>query len=215
MFSFSLIGGTLCLAIWIYLLTAHGDSWRVSRLGSPVPPLNAVNKTIAVIIPARDEVDVIAVTVRSLLAQTCAASLRIIVVDDHSSDGTADAALRAATDCGRSEPVTVVPGSGLPEGWTGKLWAVQQGVERAAAMNPDFLLLTDADIQHSRVNVATLVAIAEEGGVDLTSFMVRLHCGSLAERLLIPAFVFFFFMLYPPSWTRDPRRRTAGAADEA
>jgi hopene-associated glycosyltransferase HpnB len=89
---------------------------------------------------------------------------------------------------------------------------MQQGVERAPALNPQFLLLTDADVQHSPHNVATLAAVAEAGGYDLASFMVKLHCRSLAEKLLIPAFVFFFFMLYPPEWIRDPRFKTAGAA---
>ncbi len=89
---------------------------------------------------------------------------------------------------------------------------MQQGVERALALNPQFLLLTDADVEHSPHNVATLAALAEAGGYDLASFMVKLHCRSFAEKLLIPAFVFFFFMLYPPEWIRDPRRKTAGAA---
>ena len=89
---------------------------------------------------------------------------------------------------------------------------MQQGIEKALALKPQFLLLTDGDIQHSPGNVATLVALAERDGYDLVSFMVKLHCRSMAEKLLIPAFVFFFFMLYPPAWIRDPRRKTAGAA---
>ena len=100
----------------------------------------------------------------------------------------------------------------LPSGWTGKLWAVQQGIDQALKFNPTFLLLTDADIHHSPDSVATLVAIAEAGQYDLVSFMVKLHCRSWAEKLLIPAFVFFFFMLYPPKWIRDPKRALAGAA---
>ena len=122
------------------------------------------------------------------------------------------AARDAATGCGRADALTVLAGQPLPPGWSGKLWAVQQGIERALTLQPRFLLLTDADVQHSPENVATLVAVAEHGGYDLTSFMVKLHCQSLAEKLLIPAFVFFFFMLYPPEWIRDPRRNTAGAA---
>ena len=109
------------------------------------------------------------------------------------------------------ERVTVVSGQPLPAGWSGKLWAVQQGVEQALQVNPAFLLFTDADIEHDSHNVAQLVAIADQG-YGIASFMVKLHCRSLAERLLIPAFVFFFFMLYPPEWIRDPRRKTAGAA---
>ena len=108
--------------------------------------------------------------------------------------------------------LTVIAAEPLPPGWTGKLWAVQQGVEQALKLDPAFLLLTDADIHHAPDNIATLVAIAEAGNYDLTSFMVKLHCRSMAEKLLIPAFVFFFFMLYPPAWIRDPKRKIAGAA---
>jgi hopene-associated glycosyltransferase HpnB len=136
--------------------------------------------------------------------------LHIFVVDDNSTDGTAEAARLAAGP--NAEPVTVIPGRPLPPGWAGKLWAVHQGVEQALALHPDFLLLTDADIEHASHNVGLLAKQAETGGYDLASFMVKLHCRSVAERFLIPAFVFFFFMLYPPEWIRDPRRKTAGAA---
>ena len=206
------IAGATCLVSWLYLLTANGGFWRVSRLGAPVPPRQNLGGTIAVVIPARDEAGAIGATVQSLLAQTYAQAIRIVVVDDHSSDGTAEAARRAASDSGRAEAVDVITGRPLPSGWTGKVWAMQQGVEQAMQTNPAFLLLTDADIQHDADNVATLVAIAESGNYDLTSFMVKLHCRSLAERLLIPAFVFFFFMLYPPVWISEQRRKTAGAA---
>src|SRR5205814_8605213 len=100
----------------------------------------------------------------------------------------------------------------LPPGWTGKLWAVHQGIEIARALRPDYLLLTDADIEHAPTNVGDLVARAEHGGYDLVSLMVRLNCRSVWERLVIPAFVFFFFKLYPPRWAADPSRRVAGAA---
>jgi hopene-associated glycosyltransferase HpnB len=212
MHSFALSGGLLCLAIWIYLLAAHGGFWRVASLRAGVQPLAAVEGMIAVVIPARDEADVIGATIESLLRQTRLDSIHIFVVDDHSSDGTAEAATEAARNCGRSASLDVITGSTLPAGWTGKLWAVEQGIQQAMRLRPSFLLLTDADIQHTPDNVATLVAIAEAGNYDLTSFMVKLHCQSLAERLLIPPFVFFFFLLYPPAWIRDPRRKVAGAA---
>ncbi len=167
---------------------------------------------IAVIIPARNEAKVIGKSVASLLGQSCVDSLRIFVVDDNSTDGTAEAVRQAAAPSPQRERVSVINGRALPAGWSGKLWAVQQGIEQAALLHPQFLLLTDADIEHSPENVATLVRIAETGAYDLASYMVKLHCRSLAEKLLIPAFVFFFFMLYPPQWIRDPRRRTAGAA---
>jgi hopene-associated glycosyltransferase HpnB len=167
---------------------------------------------IAVVIPARNEADVIGTSVASLLRQSCVESLHIFVVDDNSSDGTVEAVRKAAVQSSHGERVSVIDGSALPPAWSGKLWAVQQGVEQALALGPEFLLLSDADIEHSPGNVAALVRIAETGDYDLASFMVKLHCSSLAEKLLIPAFVFFFFLLYPPRWIRNARRKTAGAA---
>jgi hopene-associated glycosyltransferase HpnB len=207
-----LIAGVACLAIWSYLLLLHGGFWKVWRLQAPKLPLGTVEGKIAVVIPARNEADVIGATARSLLEQKLVKSIHVLVVDDHSSDGTAQAARQAAQNCGKPTSLTVITGSDLPAGWTGKLWAVEQGVRQAMKLLPEFLLLTDADIVHSADNVATLVAVAQTGNYDLASFMVKLHCRSLAERLLIPAFVFFFFMLYPPDWILDRRRSTAGAA---
>src|SRR5664279_3718807 len=113
----ALSGGLLCLAIWIYLLTAHGGFWVVSRLRAGVQhPLAAIERTIAVVIPARDEADVIGATVESLLRQTRFDSIHIFVVDDHSSDGTAEAATEAARNCGQSESLDVITGSTLPAG---------------------------------------------------------------------------------------------------
>ncbi len=208
---FVMIAGVACVITWLYVLLAHGRFWLVQRLGAGAAPLTKTG-LIAVIIPARNEADVIGKSISSLLQQSCAGSLHIFVVDDSSTDNTASAARAAATCNSCADALTVVSGQPLPSGWSGKLWAVQQGVERALALQPQFLLLTDADIQHSPANVATLVAVAERGGYDLASFMVTLHCRSVAEKLLIPAFVFFFFMLYPPEWIRDTRRKIAGAA---
>src|SRR5664279_1035186 len=208
----ALISGVVCLAIWIYLLVAHGMFWRVSSLRANVQLANELDGTIAVVIPARDEADVVGATIQSLLRQTRLDSVHIFVVDDHSSDGTAEVAREAARSCGQSASLDVITGSTLPAGWTGKLWAVEQGIEQAMRLRPGFLLLTDADIQHSPDNLATLVAIAEAGNYDLTSFMVKLHCKTVAERFLVPPFVFFFFLLYPPAWIRDPHRKIAGAA---
>ena len=159
-------------------------------------------------IPARDEAGVIARRCSRCLRQTGITPLHIFVVDDNSSDGTAEIARSAAPDDDR---LTVIDGKPLPPGWSGKVWAMQQGVEQALSLKPEFLLLTDADIEHSPDGIARLADLAE-GGYDLASFMVKLHCETLAEKLLIPAFVFFFFLLYPPQWIRDPRRKTAGAA---
>ena len=167
---------------------------------------------IAVVIPARNEAEVIGQSLTSLLGQSGVETLHIFVVDDNSTDGTGGMVRRVAAQSLRGECLTVISGRPLPARWSGKLWAVQQGVEQALAMHPDFLLLTDADIEHAPDNIHRLVRIAQDGHYDLASFMVKLHCRSLAEKLLIPAFVFFFFLLYPPRWIRDPRRKTAGAA---
>lgn len=226
MFTLALIAGCVPVAVWLYSLLAHGRFWRVSSAlnfaGRSQPPRrNAAREfSVAAVIPARNEAEVIDRAIASLLRQRTN-QLHIFVVDDNSSDATAEAALAAGAPClspsvgdsaGRPHDVTVIAGRPLPLGWSGKLWAMQQGVERALQLNPDFLLFTDADIEHAADSVATLVRVAEAGGYDLVSFMVKLHCRSLAEKLLIPAFVFFFFMLYPPEWVRDPHRRTAGAA---
>ena len=136
----------------------------------------------------------------------------IFLVDDASTDSTAQIARDTAASEGKTENLTVLNGQPLPEGWSGKVWAMQQGVERARTLNPKFLLFTDADIIHEPNSISTLAAIAEAGHYDLASYMVRLHCETLAERFLVPAFVFFFFKLYPPQWIANPQRRTAGAA---
>ncbi|HVG90126.1 MAG TPA: glycosyltransferase, partial [Alphaproteobacteria bacterium] len=136
----------------------------------------------------------------------------IFLVDDGSTDSTAQVARAAALAVGRPEDLTVITGTPLPSGWSGKLWALEQGVELARQTNPDFFLFTDADIEHAPDSVATLVSIAEAGPYDLASFMVKLHCQLVAEKLLIPAFIYFFFKLYPPAWIANPRRSIAGAA---
>lgn len=203
--------GGLTVAIWIWLLVARGRFWQTSRNRAPrdLPPAPRLN--VAAVIPARNEADVIAPVVRALLSQRDF-NIPVYLVDDGSTDGTADAARSAAAAVGQLDRLTIIRGKPLPSGWTGKLWALQQGIESAMQKNPDWLLLADADVEQGKNTVATLTAIAQQGGYDLTSFMVKLHCKSFAERLLIPAFVFFFFKLYPPAWIRDPKHRTAGAA---
>jgi hopene-associated glycosyltransferase HpnB len=203
--------GAVTAAIWIYLLLFRGGFWwlpyRPERVAASVgrPPVVAV-------IPARDEAGVISRAVTSLLEQDYSGSLHIVVVDDQSSDGTAAAALAAADGAGGRDRITISRGRPVPAGWTGKLWAVRQGIEAARLFAPHYLLLTDADIVHGRENLRELVARSETDGYDLVSLMVRLHCRSLWEILLIPAFVFFFFKLYPPKWVGDAARGTAGAA---
>lgn len=181
---------------------------RMTVVAEPQPQSTV---RVAAVVPARNEADVVAQSVGSLLNQK-GIEISVFLVDDGSTDGTAQAAQRAAGALGKAESLTVISGQQLPARWTGKMWAVQQGVERALRTSPDFLLLTDADIVHAPDQVATLVSIAGRGSYSLVSLMVRLRCASLAEKLLIPAFVFFFFKLYPPAWIASARHRTAGAA---
>lgn len=202
--------GVLSLAAWIYLVFARGGFWRIPH-PQPAIPITARPGIVAVI-PARNESDVVARAITSLLHQQIDANLHIVLIDDSSSDGTAEVALQAASAADFARSLTVLHGEPLPVGWSGKVWSQQQGVTKALESNPDYLLLTDADIEHAPNNVAALISLAQTNGSDLTSFMVKLHCESWFERWLIPAFVFFFFMLYPPAWIRDRQRRTAGAA---
>jgi hopene-associated glycosyltransferase HpnB len=199
--------GAASVAVWLYLLAARGGFWRMGDAVEPGVMPGAAPSVVAVI-PARNEAETVGRAVASLAAQRYPGALHIVLVDDASADGTGDAA-RADASPGI---LTVVRGRPLPPGWTGKLWAVDQGVREAARFSPDYLLLTDADIEHPPGNVAALVARAEAGGIDLVSYMATLGCRTFAERALIPAFVFFFFMLYPPAWVADPRRATAAAA---
>jgi hopene-associated glycosyltransferase HpnB len=202
--------GLVAAATWIYLLIFRGAFWRIEP--DEQAPVSAPLRSVVAVIPARDEADVIGDAVGSLLAQDYAGRLDIVIVDDHSSDGTAEVARAAAAAAGAADRVTVIQAAPVPAGWTGKLWAVRQGTTVAAEMRPDYLLLTDADIVHASDNLRRLVARAEGDGYDLVSLMVRLHCRGLWERLLVPAFVFFFFKLYPPRWVADSGRGIAAAA---
>lgn len=191
---------------WFYLAGLHGRFWR------SVPVLSAHagagKARVAVIVPARDEAESIRQSLGSLLAQDYGGELSILLVDDSSSDGTAE----IAASLGAGERLTIVRGQPLVHGWSGKLWAAHQGLNLAKAKAADYVLLTDADIVHAPDHVAALVAKAESDGLELVSEMVHLHCATAAERALIPAFVFFFQMLYPFAWVADPTGRTAGAA---
>ncbi len=213
----------LALAIWLYLLLGRGGFWLSSQRDDAVLPAPEVWPKLAVVIPARDEADGIGACIGSLLRQDYAGEWSIVLVDDGSSDGTADIARRAAASLAPSatrlgmrerekDVLEVVTGRPLPAGWTGKLWALRQGIETAERGAPDYLLLSDADIVYAPDVLSSLVSRATAGGLVLTSLMVKLRCESLAERALIPAFIFFFEMLYPFAWINRPRAATAGAA---
>ena len=196
------------LAVWLYLLFGHGGFWRADqRLDAPGDVIGAW-PAVAAVVPARNEAAVIGQTLRSLLAQDYPGDLVVIVVDDESDDGT------AAVARGAGDRVVVVGGVARPAGWVGKTWALAQGVEAAAAAAPEarYLWFSDADIEHGPGVLRALVAKAEVRRLDLVSLMARLHCASAWERLLIPAFVFFFQMLYPFRRVNDPARATAAAA---
>lgn len=207
----TLVAG-VSLVIWVYLIAARGGFWRAAENDShdPDEPRRKSWPAVTAIVPARNEAALAARTLVSLAAQDYPASFRIVLVDDDSQDGTADIAERVVAP-GR---LTVVRGAPLPQGWTGKLWAVQQGLALVdgAPDPPKYVLLTDADIVHAPLALRTLVDRAERGGLLVTSRMVRLNRESLPERALIPAFVFFFQMLYPFAWVNRRDRRPAAAA---
>jgi hopene-associated glycosyltransferase HpnB len=200
------------VVIWLYLLTARGGFWRIDRQFPDQRPRTLPEVTIVAVIPARDEAECIGEAVRSLLGQQLRRPIHIIVVDDGSSDGTADEARQAAEQLGMSDYLTVIHGQPLAAGWTGKLWAVSQGVAHAERFSPDYLLLTDADIRHEPWSITRLIFTAENRRCDLASCMVKLATDSTAEKALIPAFVYFFLQLYPPRWVHSPKRKTAAAA---
>ena len=201
----------LALAIWLYLLLAHGGFWlaRETDAAESLPPDRWPN--VVAIVPARDEAEVIGRSIASLLAQNYPGVFRVVLVDDGSSDGTAMAARQAGEGTGAAERLEVVSGTTPPRGWTGKLWALETGI-RHLDRTPTWLWLTDADIVHAPDTLRALVALGEADGLVLNSLMARLECEGLAERALIPAFVFFFQMLYPFARVNDPRSRVAGAA---
>ncbi|MGH8783272.1 glycosyltransferase [Paraburkholderia sp.] len=204
----------LSLVIWCVLLLARGGFWRARPAPALVVPPRDAWPAVAAVVPARNEADVITQAVASLLSQDYAGPFHVVVVDDHSTDGTADAARAVALQLQCPDRLTVLTAKPLPQGWSGKVWAQSQGIEavRTLGLPADFLLLTDADIGHPADAVTQLVARADDEKRDLVSLMVRLRCDSFWEKALIPAFVFFFAKLYPFAWVNNPRNRTAAAA---
>jgi hopene-associated glycosyltransferase HpnB len=207
----------MVLAIWLYLIAARGGFWRAADRDdeSPVGGITAGGwPSVTAVIPARDEAECVGQTVASLLRQNYPGEFNVVVVDDQSRDATAQVARDAAAALGAGGRLTVLSGHALPAGWTGKLWAQQQGVEacESAPRAPDYILLTDADIVYALDALQILTARANADGLVLTSLMAKLRCKSFAERMFVPAFIFFFQMLYPFAWANDPRSATAAAA---
>ncbi|MEU8617888.1 glycosyltransferase [Streptomyces sp. NPDC048623] len=202
------------LAVWGWLLLGQGFFWRTDqRLPAP-SGTPAEWPGVVVVVPARDEAEVLPLSLPSLLAQDYPGRAEVILVDDGSSDGTGRLA-RELADCHGGLQLTVVsPGEPEP-GWTGKLWALRHGMALARARGPEFLLLTDADIAHEPDSLRLLVRAATGHGIDLVSQMARLRVASGWERLIVPAFVYFFCQLYPFRWINrgiDGRRPLATAA---
>ncbi|MGH7189017.1 MAG: glycosyltransferase [Acetobacteraceae bacterium] len=198
----------LALAAWCWLFVGRDGFWRSGPELAPLAPEAA--GTVDVVVPARDEAESIAESLSSLLGQDDAGSVRIILVDDGSRDATLEIARGLAEAAGRHR-LDVIQARPAPAGWSGKLWALDQGIA-AARKDAAWLLLTDADIVHAPGHLAALLAKAESENFDLVSEMVALNCESLAERALVPAFVFFFQLLYPFAAVNDPSKRTAAAA---
>ncbi len=199
------------LAIWIYLFLARGNFWQL-REDTLEPKVLGNWPSVVAVVPARNEAATISQTLLSLLRQDYPGGFSIIIVDDHSEDGTAALAQKVANECGASRRVKIHSAAPLAPGWTGKLWALNEGVQLATNQSPEFLWFTDADIEHAPDTLRRLVSRAETESLDLASLMVLLQAKTIPERLLIPPFLYFFLMLYSPRWIADPNASTAGAA---
>lgn len=212
LFYMSEVLGFVCVAVWIYLICGRGWYWRsdIRDTTGPAPRLERW-PTVAAIIPARNESEFIGASVQSLLRQEYQGRLDTFIVDDDSSDDTAAIAARTAA-IAPNRQTTVIRSKGPARGWTGKLWALKEGIAAAEASRPEYLLLTDADIVHTPDTVTWLVAQSLAGDYVLVSLMAKLRCESFAERSHVPAFIYFFEMLFPFSWVGRASSSVAAAA---
>jgi len=203
----------LSLVIWLFLLIFWGNFWRADQFLTQGMTLNSY-PIVCAIIPARNEAEILPQSLPSLLQQDYPGQFSIILIDDQSGDRTGEIAQTLAEKKDKQEQLTVITGQPLPPGWSGKLWAMEQGIQASYQQKklPDYFLFTDADIQHHPQNLRELVTKAEQEHLALTSLMVLLRCQSFWEKLLIPAFVFFFQKLYPFPWVNNPQRTMAAAA---
>jgi hopene-associated glycosyltransferase HpnB len=202
-----LVIAAVALLAWLWLVLLRGLFWRTD-LRLPAGPTPPAWPPVAIVVPARDEADVLPASLPTLLAQDYPGAARVILVDDGSADGTGALAARLGDAGGL--PLTVVEPGPPPAGWTGKLWALQAGI--TAAGEVEYLLLTDADIAHPPGSLAALVTAAAAHRLDLVSQLARLRTQTGWERLLVPAFGYFFALLYPYRWSNRPGARTAAAA---
>ena len=198
---------------WGWLTLFRGRFWATDqRLDVPKAREGGSWPGVVAVIPARNESEVIGKTIPTVLGQRYPGPLSVYLVDDRSSDGTADIAKAAAREADKGFSFKVVTGKERPDGWAGKVWALQQGVEAAKTVDHEYFWFTDADIANSPDVLVSLVARAEEEGLDLVSVMAKLHVSTFWDKLLIPAFVFFFGKLYPFRWVNDHEKSTAAAA---
>ncbi len=206
-----IILAAIFLAIWLYLFFLRGRFWQISeaQFGSPSPQLWP---SVMAIVPARNEAQTIAQAVASLGKQDYPGDFSIIIVDDQSEDGTAQTARHAAASSGETRKVIIQPALPLAPGWTGKLFALNEGIRVVVENPPDYFWFTDADISHPPDTLRCLVSRAASDSLDLASLMVLLQASTFPERLLIPPFLYFFLMLYPPKWIENPHAKMAGAA---
>lgn len=214
--AFAALLSTLSLLAWVWLVLARGRFWRTDQHLSFDWPYETEAQpswpSVSVIIPARNEAAILPRTLPTLLQQEYPGVFHVFLVDDHSEDDTAALARQIASETRQTHRLTVIAAEALPDGWTGKLWALEQGIRASGAIAPDWLVFTDADIAHHPVCVRSLVRKAREDRLDLVSLMVHLSVETIWDRLLIPAFVYFFGKLYPFRWVNDPQMPTAAAA---
>ena len=221
--------GIITLGIWLHLFFGRGWFWRVRKQDADRTADEKQSKwpSVVVVVPARNEAETIGRAVAGLVKQDYPGAFSVVVVDDHSEDATASVAQQVAAESGAGERLRIVSASALAAGWTGKLWALNEGVsventadsgapgagEQAATSEvPTYYWFTDADVEHAPDTLRRLAVHAERDKLHLASLMVLLQAKTLPERALIPAFLYFFLMLYPPKWIADEELGTAGAA---
>jgi hopene-associated glycosyltransferase HpnB len=205
----------LSSAIWIYLLGFRGRFWQTNLTIDRLEPDEIKSyPSVVAIVPARNEAELLPLTLPSLLKQNYLGLFSVVLIDDRSTDGTAKVAREIAKNLETERQLEIITTEPLPSGWTGKLWAMEQGIRytHQKSKQPDYFLLTDADIEHDPANLHQLILKAQKERANLVSLMVLLRCQSLWEKFLIPAFVFFFQKLYPFAWVNNPDKQTAAAA---